>query len=87
MWGGWEGGTLPHRFIRELDLRPRKLAPFASEIRDRVRPRSIVAGSAKQLGLWLVGDLCVCLFFSFCGWVKVVLFPLAYTIENVGFIT
>lgn len=35
------GGTLPHKFISEFDLRPRKLAPaLAICMRDRVRPRS-----------------------------------------------
>jgi len=38
---------LPHRFISELDFRPRKLSvlPLATEIRDRVRPLSTPAGS------------------------------------------
>ncbi len=41
-------GALPHRFIREFDFRPLKfkLLPFATDIRDNVRPRSPV-GSVK----------------------------------------
>lgn len=43
-------GALPHKFISEFDLRPLKfkLLPFATEIRDIVRPRSTV-GSAKKI--------------------------------------
>lgn len=42
-------GALPHKFISEFDLRPLKfkLLPFATEIRDIVRPRSTV-GSVKK---------------------------------------
>lgn len=41
-------GALPHRFIREFDFLPLKfkLLFFATDIRDNVRPRSIV-GSVK----------------------------------------
>lgn len=41
-------GALPHRFIREFDFLPLKfkLLPFATDIRDNVRPRSTV-GSVK----------------------------------------
>lgn len=44
----WKGAVLPHRFISELDFRPLKLRllPFATDILDIVRPRSL-AGSVK----------------------------------------
>lgn len=44
----YERVALPHRFMSEFDFRPLKfkLLPFATEIRDIVRPRSTV-GSAN----------------------------------------
>lgn len=47
------GAALPHRFISELDFRPLKfkLLPLATDILDKVRPRSFGAGSVKYCSI------------------------------------